>query len=186
MKMHTSGILRYDDTINSLDFFNKFRLTMKGPHSLGNKNEVNITDKQRGIDPSYIGYLDLLVCGASDPGTSGVLTPFNNMTSLYFSDTPEPNDCIYNLYKAIHEMMDRDGVQSIDIMASDKETYYKMLNAIQKFNREEFRVYASVAEDTVMIDKVVVDDDNEDHSDYDEEEESSDNENVEEDDSDEE
>ena len=83
-------------------------------------------------------------------------------------------------------MMDRDGVQSIDIMASDKETYYKMLNAIQKFNREEFRVYASVAEDTVMIDKVVVDDDNEDHSDYDDEEETSGNENAEEDDSDEE
>ena len=185
MKMHTSGILRYDDTINSLDFFNKFRLTMKGPHSLGNKNEVNITDKQRGIDPSYIGYLDLLVCGASDPGTSGVLTPFNSMTSLYFSDTPEPNDCIFQLHQAVEEMLKRDGIESITIHASDKETYYKMLNKIQAFNRDNLKVYASVAEDSVMIDKVVVDDDNEDHSDYDEDEDR-DVDTTEEDDSDDE
>ena len=170
--MHSSGILRYDDTINSMDFFNKFRITMKGPHSLGNKNEVNITDKQRGIDPSYIGYLDLLVCGASDPGTSGVLTPFNDMKSLYFNDDPEPNDCMFNLHQAVQKMLERDGVTSIDIHASDKETYYKLLNSIQEFNKNEFRVYASVAEDTVMIDKVISDDDYVDNGEYDEEYES--------------
>lgn len=169
IKMHSSGILRYDDTINSMDFFNKFRITMKGPHSLGNKNEVNITDKQRGIDPSYIGYLDLLVCGASDPGTSGVLTPFNDMKSLYFNDDPEPNDCMFNLHQAVQKMLERDGVTSIDIHASDKETYYKLLNSIQEFNKNEFRVYASVAEDTVMIDKVISDDDYVDNGEYDEE-----------------
>jgi hypothetical protein len=32
-KMHSSGILRFDDTINDLDFFSKFKYTTKGPHS---------------------------------------------------------------------------------------------------------------------------------------------------------
>lgn len=33
-KMHSSGILRFDDNINDLDFFSRFRYTTKGPHSL--------------------------------------------------------------------------------------------------------------------------------------------------------
>lgn len=32
-KMHSSGILRFDDTINDMDFFSKFKYTTKGPHS---------------------------------------------------------------------------------------------------------------------------------------------------------
>lgn len=32
-KMHSSGILRFDDNINDLDFFSKFKYTTKGPHS---------------------------------------------------------------------------------------------------------------------------------------------------------
>lgn len=33
-KMHTSGILRFDDSVNDMSFFSKFRYTNKGPHSL--------------------------------------------------------------------------------------------------------------------------------------------------------
>lgn len=32
-KMHSSGILRFDDTINDLDFFSHYKYTTKGPHS---------------------------------------------------------------------------------------------------------------------------------------------------------
>ena len=32
-KMHSSGILRFDDTINDMDFFSRFKYTTKGPHS---------------------------------------------------------------------------------------------------------------------------------------------------------
>lgn len=32
-KMHSSGILRFDDTINDMDFFSRFKYTVKGPHS---------------------------------------------------------------------------------------------------------------------------------------------------------
>ena len=33
-KMHTSGILRFDDSVNDMNFFSKFKFTSKGPHSL--------------------------------------------------------------------------------------------------------------------------------------------------------
>lgn len=62
-QLHKSGLLRYDDKVNDLDFFGKLRITMKGPNSLGGTNENNISAKYRGIAPSYIGRIDLNVCG---------------------------------------------------------------------------------------------------------------------------
>lgn len=47
-KMHSSGILRFDDSINDMDFFSKFKYTVKGPHSLGGKNSNNISIRYRG------------------------------------------------------------------------------------------------------------------------------------------
>lgn len=65
-QLHKSGLLRYDDKVNDLDFFAKIRVTSKGPNSLGANNENNIATKYRGVDPSMIGRLDLNVCGTSD------------------------------------------------------------------------------------------------------------------------
>lgn len=65
-KMHTSGILRFDETVNDMTFFSKFKFTNKGPNSLGGKNSNNIGIKYRGIHPSFLGNLDILVCGNSD------------------------------------------------------------------------------------------------------------------------
>jgi hypothetical protein len=33
-KMHSSGILRFDDNVNDMSFWSKFKYTNKGPHSL--------------------------------------------------------------------------------------------------------------------------------------------------------
>ena len=41
-KMHTSGILRFDESVNDMSFFSRFKFTNKGPHSLGGKNSNNI------------------------------------------------------------------------------------------------------------------------------------------------
>ena len=41
----------------------------KGPHSAGQKNGNSVGVKYRGIHPSMIGYIDMTVCGNSDPGT---------------------------------------------------------------------------------------------------------------------
>ena len=40
--------------------------TIKGPNSLGNRNSKNISAAYRGLHYSFIGRVDLTVCGNSD------------------------------------------------------------------------------------------------------------------------
>ena len=81
-KMHTSGLLRFDETINDMNFFNKFKWTSKGPHSLGNKNSNNIGIRYRDVHPSFIGRIDLLTCGNSDLEGSDLRVILGYKTSL--------------------------------------------------------------------------------------------------------
>ena len=61
-KMHSSGILRFNDQVNDMNFWSKFKYTSKGPHSLGGNNSNNIGIKYRGLHPSMLGQIDVLVC----------------------------------------------------------------------------------------------------------------------------
>lgn len=61
-RMHASGIFRYDEVINSMNFYSFFKYTNKGPHSAGSKNKNSVGVTYRGLHPSYIGYIDLTVC----------------------------------------------------------------------------------------------------------------------------
>ena len=61
-KMHTSGVLRYDDNVNDMNFFSKFKYTSKGPHSIGSNNSNNIGIRMRSLHPSFVGQIDCLVC----------------------------------------------------------------------------------------------------------------------------
>ena len=47
-QMHSSGILRFNDSVNDMSFWSKFKYTNKGPHSLGNNNSNNIGIRYRG------------------------------------------------------------------------------------------------------------------------------------------
>ena len=96
--MHTSGILRFDESVNDMSFFSHFKYTSKGPHSLGGKNSNNIGVKYRDIHPSFLGRLDILVCGNSDPGTSGLLSPFGDINGFYSGLFPENDNIIKKLY----------------------------------------------------------------------------------------
>ena len=71
------------------------------PNSLGANSSNSIAVKYRGIDPSFIGNIDTNVCGSSDPGSSGVLTPFTKVKNLYFDESQEDQDGIYDFEKAL-------------------------------------------------------------------------------------
>ena len=66
-----SGLLRYDDNVNDMDMFSKLKFTIKGPNSLGGKSDNTISTAYRGIHPSFIGRIDINVCGNSDPKPLG-------------------------------------------------------------------------------------------------------------------
>ena len=91
----------YNDGVNDMDFFGKLKCTFKGPNSLGGGDEKTISPKYRSIDPSYIGKLDLNVCGSSDPGTTALLTPFCKLYDMYFDENKEPENFKYLFDKDI-------------------------------------------------------------------------------------
>ena len=97
-KIHSSGLMKYDDLVNDMNFFQKFKVTMKGPNSLGNKNSRNIAARQRALHPSHIGILGLDTCSASDPGITNYINPLCETDGLFFKGAPpEPEEAFYNL-----------------------------------------------------------------------------------------
>lgn len=150
-KMHSSGILRYDDTINDMTFFRNFKYTTKGPHSLGGKNSNSIGIKYRAAHPSYIGNIDLTVCGNSDPGTSGILIPFGKINGLYFDDDYEPEDVRFKFIKDVESILKDEGTEYIGIDFDDDEDYYKIMEDIHKYT-DNINVYAtSLADDNSIV-----------------------------------
>ena len=133
-KMHSSGILRYTDTVNDMDFFNKFKYTTKGKHSLGGNNSNNISMKYRALHPSFLSRIDCLVCGNSDPGTSGVLSPFSNIEGFYFNNSNEPENFSYQLNKELEKVIEDEGKTFINITCDNPDDYYNILMQVTNFD----------------------------------------------------
>lgn len=132
-QLHRSGLLRYDDNVNDLDVFGKLKVTFKGPNSLGNSNDNSISTKFRGLHPSYLGKLDINVCGTSDPGTSAILTPFCKTDGLYFDGDNEPESFKYNFDKDITDYFKSNfnGLTVTPSFNSIKDYYDANLNMIE-------------------------------------------------------
>lgn len=97
-KMHKSGLIKFNDLVNDLTFFQRLKVTMNGPNALGNKNARNIAARQRALHPSHIGILGLDVCSASDPGITNYINPLCQTDGLFFKNSPpEPEDGFYNV-----------------------------------------------------------------------------------------
>ena len=149
--MHSSGIIRYNDVINDMTFFRKAKFTIKGPHSLGNKNSNSISARYRGLHHSYLGHIDLTVCGNSDPGTSGVLSPYSEMDGLYFDGSPEPDDFMWVFHKAVNEVAKNRGIQMITIDFDTKEDYYNALDDLQGFTADHVSITTTSRENDTSI-----------------------------------
>ena len=140
-KMHVSGILRFNECINDMTFFNRFKWTSKGPHSLGRKNSNNISAKYRGLHPSFLSQFDLLTCGNSDPGTSGILSPFSKIKGLYFNNDGEPDTMLIAFVKDVNRMLKQEGYTVLEIEFDSPDEYYDIMNYVEYFLDNEIRVY---------------------------------------------
>ena len=149
--MHRSGILRFDENINDMDFFSKYRWSSKGPHSVGGKNSNNIAISQRAIYPSFLGYIDIIVSGNSDPGMSGVISPFTKLDSMYFNDDTEPNDFRYKFREDIARIMRQEGVDYIEISVGNKTDFYTLLDQIEDFNRANVTAFGTSTDKYAVI-----------------------------------
>lgn len=120
-QLYNSGLFRYDDQVNDMDFFSKLKYTIKGPNSQGGQNSQSISSYSRGLHPSMLGRIDLNVVGTSDPGTGGVLTPFCETDGLYFSSKSEPQDGKFNIEKQNAKFDEEDGTLVIDSFSNYDE-----------------------------------------------------------------
>lgn len=75
-KLYGSGVLRYNETNNDMDFNSKFKFTKKGPNSLGGTDTKRIPIRQRLLHPSMLGYIDIASTSNSDPGQHWAALPF--------------------------------------------------------------------------------------------------------------
>lgn len=127
-ELYNSGLFKYDDLVNDMDFFNKLKYTIKGPNSQGGSTGKTIATCQRGIDPSFIGRVDLNVVGNSDPGSTGVLTPFIKTNGLFISDKKEPESKQFELLESIEEAIENEN----EIENCGIETYDDYSNIINR------------------------------------------------------
>lgn len=95
--------------------------------------------------------IDLLVCGNSDPGTSGVLSPFGQIKGLYFNNSSEPDDFEFNFKQDLSRILDEEGVEKIEIKADNKEDYYKILDELAEFNKNCITVSGTSKEKYTLI-----------------------------------
>jgi hypothetical protein len=162
--MHTSGILRFDESVNDMSFFSRFKFTNKGPHSLGGKNSNNIGIRYRGIHPSFLGNLDVLVCGNSDPGTSGLLSPFGKIDGLYFNATDEKNNFMYEFQKDLAEVQAQYGIKYIKMDFDSETDFYNALMELQQYAKDNVEMYGTSKNGhyEVVIESEKSDDDDDD------------------------
>lgn len=117
-----------------------------------------------------MGQIDVLVCGNSDPGTSGLLSPFTDMEGLYFDEKDEPDDFSFRLNKDLEKICDDKNIQFIKLDFDDKDDYYNTLVALQKFTNDSISISGTSREGhyEIVVDKD--DSETEEETDYEEDE----------------
>ena len=128
--LYTSGIFKYDDVVNDMDFWSKLKFTIKGPNSQGGSSGKTIATGQRGIDPSFIGRIDLNVVGNSDPGSTGILTPFIKTDGLNISDKEEPEMGQFELFQIIEEAVKNENEYIETFGIESYEDYSKLIKKL--------------------------------------------------------
>ena len=82
-KSNSTNITKYSGRVNDLCIIQALKFTKSGPGSpferMGSKRVGN---QHREFDPSYVGKVCLMSTPTSDPGISGILTPFVKIDEL--------------------------------------------------------------------------------------------------------
>lgn len=151
--LNSSNLLRYDDRVNDMDLWMKLKYTAKGPNSVGNNNSKNVKIEFRGIHPSFIGKIDLNVCGSSDPGLSGILTPMCKMDGLFFDDRDEPEEFIYNLHKEITEKISKNCDVYFDASSLTSDEYFDKIDSFESIRENLVSGYRVELEDDTVADE---------------------------------
>lgn len=140
-RLYSSGVLRYAETNSDMDFSNKWKVTKKGPQSLGGNDSRRIPIRQRSLHPSMLGKIDLADSSSSDPGQSMALSPWCGMNSLYFDDSLYENEMHYKLSKYLDEYPLDDNEEEIRIICDNEKDFNETLDALFRYGDGKLKMY---------------------------------------------
>lgn len=132
-----SPLLRYDNTVNDLDFFNAFKYSIKGPSSVS-ANSKQIPISLMAIHHSYIGRIDLTSSSASEPNVTGFFTPFTDTHYGKFFDTAyEPQEWLENFCKMYANQFNgcEYKIPPLEDYEGMINTNYKLFNKLQDIEK---------------------------------------------------
>lgn len=87
-ELQKSKLLRFNNATNDMDLFNcALKWSNRGPSALGEGSKKTVSIYYRGIHPSHLGRISLNSCSNSDPGMTGLLSPFIKTNGFYYSYT---------------------------------------------------------------------------------------------------
>ncbi len=140
-RLYSSGVLRYAETNSDMDFSNKWKVTKKGPQSLGGNDSRRIPIRQRSLHPSMLGKIDLADSSSSDPGQSMALSPWCDMKSLYFDDSLYENEMHYKLSKYLDQYPLDDNEEEIRITCDNEKDFNETLDALFRYGDGKLKMY---------------------------------------------
>ena len=88
--------------------------------------------------------------GNSDPGRNGLLSPWGNIKGLYFNDSAEVGDFLYNLQEDLKAYYDKKGTPFICLQFDNPEDYYAMMYELQQEN-DNMKCYGTSREGHMEI-----------------------------------
>lgn len=93
----------------------------------------------------------MLTCGNSDPGTSGILSPFSKIKGLYFNNDGEPDFFLTEFVKDINRLIKKEGHECIEIEFETKEEYYEIMNYVEHFLDNDIVAYGVFRDKPAVI-----------------------------------
>ena len=111
------------------------------PNALGANDNRRIPIRQRQLHPSMCGYLDLADTSNSDPGQTTSLSPYCDLTSMYFDNSLYENEMHYKLDKLKDEFPLDDDWEELHIVAKDESEYNAILDKLYHYTEDKIKIY---------------------------------------------
>lgn len=84
--------------------------------------------------------------GNSDPGTSGLLSPFAKIDGLYFNNEEEPDDFYFRLMKDLEKRYEDEGITFIKCDFESASDFYEALKEMEKYANDNISFYGTSRE----------------------------------------
>jgi hypothetical protein len=88
------------------------------------------------------GYIDIAASSSSDPGRSGTLSPYCDMTSLYFDNSLYENEMHYRIANLLDTLPEttEDDAEELRIICDNEEEYNSVLDALFRAGENKLKI----------------------------------------------